>query len=117
MVERCHSSNHWYPRPTNSQGVEDISHNIEEVVDPHANKDEAVGIDDDDGTDIIDDRSIKQMDRQIRVTPNDCQRFGFSAPDAWILKLVHIEPTHITMTTVDSKCSRRFVTPARQNGV
>ena len=38
------------------QGAEDISHHTEEVVDPHANKDEAVGIDDDDdGTDLIND--------------------------------------------------------------
>ena len=44
------------------------------------NKYEAVGIDDDDydGTDLIDDRSMKQMDRQIRMTLNNCQRFGFT---------------------------------------
>ena len=41
------------------QGVEDISQNIEELVDPHANRDEAIGIDDDDGTDVIDDRNMK----------------------------------------------------------
>ena len=60
------------------QGVEDISHDIGEVVDPHANKDEAVSIDDDDGTDLIDDRSMKQMDRQIRMTLKDCQQIGFT---------------------------------------
>ena len=59
------------------QGVEDIGPDIEEVVDPHANKDEAIGIDDDDGTDLIDDRSMQQIDRQIRMTLGDCQRFGF----------------------------------------
>ena len=60
------------------QGVEDMSHNIEEVVGPHANKDEAMGIDDDDGTDSIDDRSMRQMDRHIRISLRDCQRFGFT---------------------------------------
>ena len=60
------------------QGIEDIGPNIEEVVDPHANKDEAIGIDDDDGADLIDDRSMQQIDRQIRITLKDCQRFGFT---------------------------------------
>ena len=60
------------------QGVEDISPNIEEVVDPHTNKDVAIGIDDDDGTDLIDDRSTKRMDRQIRIALKCCQRFGFT---------------------------------------
>ena len=66
------------PGRLTSQEVEDISPNIEEVVDPHTNEDEAVGIDDDDGFDFIDDRSMKHMDRQMRTTLWDCQRFGFT---------------------------------------
>ena len=86
------------------QGIEDISPNIEEVVDPHTNKDEAIGIDDDDGTDLIDDRSMQQMDRPIRITPkiaNDLV-LRMDVPDAWILKQAPIVPTHTTMTIVDS---------------
>ena len=45
------------------QEVENHRNNIEEVVDRHANKDEAMGIDDNDGTHLIDDRSMKRMDR------------------------------------------------------
>lgn len=66
------------PSRLTPQGDEDIRHNIEEVVDPHANKDEAVGIDDDNDTDLIDDRSMIQMDTQIRITLKDRQRFGFT---------------------------------------
>ena len=88
------------------------------VEDPHANKDEAIGIDDDDGTDPIDDRSMQQIDRQIRITLKDCQRFGFTegCPRCRTLRQAHIVPTHITMTIVDSECIWRFVMPTRQNG-
>ena len=59
------------------QDVEEISPNIEEVVDPHTNKDEDIGIANDDGTDLSDDRSMKQMDRQNRITLKDCQGVWF----------------------------------------
>ena len=67
------SNNIGIPGQLTPQGVEDSSHDMEEVVDPHANNDEAIGIDDDDGAGLVDDPSMKQMDRHIRITLKYCQ--------------------------------------------
>jgi hypothetical protein len=47
---------------------------VEEFVDPHANRDAAVPVDDD----LVGHEDVPKLDKQIRITMKDLQTFGFS---------------------------------------
>ena len=66
------------PGNLSPQGVEDIHLSIEAHLNPHAHADEVLGEADDVGAETIDEDGLKKLDRQIRLTPKDFRRFGFT---------------------------------------
>ena len=66
------------PSQVTHQGPTDIHETFEEITEPHAHADEALNKDDDADEAVLSRDDVKTLDRQIRITLTDPNRFGLS---------------------------------------
>ena len=66
------------PSQMTRRGPADIHESLEELTEPHAHADEAVGQDGNADEAMLGRDDVKTLDRQIRITLPDLKRFGLS---------------------------------------